>query len=339
MLKTKLPMRTAEAGDDTAEEQPDLHIPRSVSPTISDRLEESSRHPAYPSQLDKETVFEWFGLHLNPAKRIELMCGLLHMCQPLELRFLGSCLEDLARKDYHILRDVEIRANCPNDLGILSDVMDPVVRSKLLVCLSLLRSDNRECAGILFRILTSHMDPALFYKNYPGSSVSPFRDPPCADGKAFRRTEQICGLPMEAAVGPLEHLTLLFTMASLHPAFPFHQRETLLVQLDNIELATEDRQQNQYRINDQAQKAEYLGPAAVTTEASLDERTQGQGQRQCASQTPPSCRTQQGSRTQREGTPQTGRQTDSQTGVYSQTLTNTSTVSWEANDNTVTYTL
>nr|XP_046148950.1 zinc finger CCHC domain-containing protein 2-like [Oncorhynchus gorbuscha] len=81
-------------------------------------------------------------------------------------------------------------------------------------------------------------------------------------------------------------------MASLHPAFPFHQRETLLVHLDKIKFATEDRQQNRYRINAQAQEAEYLGPAAVTTEASLDERTQGQGQRQCASQTPPSCRTQ-----------------------------------------------
>ncbi|XP_014015295.2 zinc finger CCHC domain-containing protein 2 [Salmo salar] len=299
--KTKLPVRTAETGDDTAEEQPDLHIPTSVSPTISDRLEDSSRHTGYPSQLDKETVFEWFGLHLNPAKRIELMCGLLHMCQPLELRFLGSCLEDLARKDYQILRDVEMRANCPNDLGILSDVIDPVVRSKLLVCLSLLRSDSKDCAGILFRIL-NHMDLALFYKNYPGYTVSSFRDPfhpSCVDGKTFRRTEHICGRPKEAAVGPLEQLALLFTMASLHPAFPFHQKETLLVQLDKIKVATEDnRQQNQYRINAQAQKAEYLGPAAVTTEASLDERTQGQ--RQCASQTPPSCRTQQGSRTQRE---------------------------------------
>ncbi|XP_052339964.1 zinc finger CCHC domain-containing protein 2-like [Oncorhynchus keta] len=253
MLKTKLPMRTAEAGDDTAEEQPDLHIPRSVSPTISDRLEDSSRHPGYPSQLDKEAVFEWFGLHLNPAKRIEFMCGLLHMCQPLELRFLGSCLEDLARKDYPILRDVEIRANCPNDLGILSDVIDPVVRSKLLVCLSLLRSDSRECAGILFQIL-NHMDPSLFYKNYPGYSVSPFRDPfhpSRVDGKTFRRTEHICGRPIEEAVGPLEQFALLFTMASLHPAFPFHQRETLLVHLDKIKFATEDRQQNRYRINAQ----------------------------------------------------------------------------------------
>ncbi|XP_028972158.2 zinc finger CCHC domain-containing protein 2 isoform X1 [Esox lucius] len=304
MLKMKLLMRTAEeGGDDTAEdeEQPDLHIPRSVPSTVSDRLEDSSRISGYPPRLDKETVFEWFGLHLNPAKRIEFMCGLLHMCQPLELRFLGSCLEDLARKDYHVLRDSEIRANSPNDLTILSDVIDPVVRSKLLVYLSLLGSDSRECAGILFRIL-GHMDPALFYKN---ESVSHFMDPsqhhlfhrPCADGKTFGRTEQNCGLPMpiETAVGPLEQLALLFTMASLHPAFPFHQRETVLQQLNKIELALEERQQNQHRINAQhnkAQKAEYQGPAAVSTVAMLDERTQGQGEARRASQTAPSRRAQ-----------------------------------------------
>ncbi|CDQ67227.1 unnamed protein product [Oncorhynchus mykiss] len=189
------------------------------------------------------------------------------MCQPLELRFLGSCLEDLARKDNHVLRDVEIRANNPNDLAILSDVIDPVVRSKLLVCLSLLGSDSRECAGILFRIL-SHVDPSLLFKNYGYSAV----------------------------IGPLEQLALLFTMASLHPAFPFHQREKVLEQLDKIQLAIEDeRQQNQRRINAQhnkTQKAEEHGPAAVTIEASLGERTQAQGQARHASQTPPSRRAQ-----------------------------------------------
>lgn len=264
MLKMKLPMRTGEeGGDETTEddllEQPDLqNIPRAVSPSVSDRLEGSPRHHGYPPQLEKETVFEWFGLHLNPAKRIEFMCGLLHMCQPLELRFLGSCLEDLARKDYHVLRDFEIRANTPSDLGILTDVIDPVVRSKLLVCLSLLGSDSRECAGILFRIL-SHVDPALFYKNY-GYSLPSFRDPsqhhpfhpPCQEGNAFGRSEQNCGLSSETVTGPLEQLALLFTMASLHPAFPFHQRETVRGQLDKIELAIEEeRQQNRLRINAQ----------------------------------------------------------------------------------------
>uniref|UniRef100_A0A3Q1GFF2 Zinc finger CCHC domain-containing protein 2 n=1 Tax=Acanthochromis polyacanthus TaxID=80966 RepID=A0A3Q1GFF2_9TELE len=171
------------------------HLPGAASPSSGfDRLEDSSRPHVDPSQLDKETVFEWFGLHLNPARRIEFMCGLLHMCQPLELRFLGSYLEDLARKDYHVLRDFEFRANSPSDLGVLTDVVDPVVRSKLLVCLSLLGSDSRECAGILFRIL-SHVDPQL---------------------------------------------ALLFTMASLHPALHFHQREVVRGQLDKIELSIEE---------------------------------------------------------------------------------------------------
>lgn len=266
MLKMKLPMRPGEeGGDETAEddllEQSELqHVSRADSPSsVSDRLEDSHRHRAFPSQLDKETVFEWFGLHLNPAKRIEFMCGLLHMCQPLELRFLGSYLEDLARKDYHVLRDFEIRANNTSDLGVLTDVIDPVVRSKLLVCLSLLGSDNRECAGILFRIL-SHVDPALFYKNY-GYSLPPFRDPahhhpfhpPCQDGSVFSRTEQTCGLSnSEAAAGPLEQLALLFTMASLHPAFPFHQREMIRGQLDKIDVAMEEeRRRSQLRINAQ----------------------------------------------------------------------------------------
>ncbi|KAM9337235.1 zinc finger CCHC domain-containing protein 2 [Symphorus nematophorus] len=289
MLKMKLPMKTGEeGGDETAEDdsldQPEhhQHIPRAVPPSaVSDGLDESPRPYVYPSQLDKETVFEWFGLHLNPAKRIEFMCGLLHMCQPLELRFLGSYLEDLARKDYHVLRDFEFRANSPSDLGVLTDVIDPVVRSKLLVCLSLLGSDSRECAGILFRIL-SHVDPDLLYKNYD-YSLPPFRDPrhhhhsshpPCQDGSVYGRSEQNCGFSTnDTAAGPLEQLALLFTMASLHPALHFHQRETVRGQLDKIELALEEeRRQSQLRLNAQTteltgQKADYL-----SSPASLGER-------------------------------------------------------------------
>ncbi|KAM3593110.1 uncharacterized protein V6R79_006377 [Siganus canaliculatus] len=278
----KLPMKTGEeGGDETAEDdsldQPEhQHTPNAFPPySVSDRVDESPRPDVCPSQLDKETVFEWFGLHLNPAKRIEFMCGLLHMCQPLELRFLGSYLEDLARKDYHILRDFEFRANSPSDLGVLTDIIDPVIMSKLLVCLSLLGSDSRECAGILFRIL-SHVDLAMFYKNYeytlptfsdtnPHSSHSQ-----CPDGSVYGRSEQSCGFsPNETAAGPLEQLALLFTMASLHPAFHFHQREKVRGQLDKIELALEERRQNQLRINAQAadvigQKVDYLpSPAGL----------------------------------------------------------------------------
>lgn len=271
-------MKSAEEGGDETAEDDSLdqleqqRFPRTVPPSsASDRLDESLRPHVYAPQLNKETVFEWFGLHLNPARRIEFMCGLLHMCQPLELRFLGSYLEDLARKDYQVLRDFEFRANSPNELGVLTDLMDPVVMSKLLVCLSLLGSDSRECAGILFRIL-SHLDPALLYKNCDYSRP-PFRDAqhpsshaPCPDGNVYGGSEHSCGFaPNEASAGALEQLALLFTMTSLHPAFHFHQREKVRGQLDKIELVIEERRrQNQLRVNDQTTVMNSNQPTRVT---------------------------------------------------------------------------
>lgn len=262
----KLPTKTGEEGGNKTAENDSMDRPRhqhvlgAVSPSVAyDKLGDSPRPPVYPPQLDKESVFEWFGLHLNPAKRVEFLCGLLHMCQPLELRFLGSYLEDLARKDYHVLRDFEFRANSPSDLGMLTDVFDPVIRSKLLVCLSLLGSDNRECAGILFRIL-SHVNPALFYKNYD-YPLPPFSDShihlfqtQCRTDYVHGRSEQDCGFSAnEAAGGPLEQFALLFTMASLHPAFHFHQRQVVRGLLEKIELAMEEEKlQSQLRINAQA---------------------------------------------------------------------------------------
>lgn len=262
MLTMKLPKKAGEEGCDETAEDDSLdqlerqHLPRTALPSsLNDRLEPEAPRPyKHPTKLDKETVFEWFGLHLNPAKRIEFMCGLLHMCQPLELRFLGSYVEDLARKDYHVLRDSEFRANSPSDLGLLTDVIDPVIRSKLLVCLSLLGSDSRECAGILFRILR-HVDPTAFYKNYE-YALPPFRDPyhpPCQDGNVYGQSEETCGVSTnETTTGPLDQLALLFTMASLHPAFHFHQRETVRGQLDKIEIALEEeRRLGHFKINEQ----------------------------------------------------------------------------------------
>ncbi|XP_068199721.1 zinc finger CCHC domain-containing protein 2 isoform X2 [Antennarius striatus] len=239
MLKMKLPTKTGEEGGDKTPEdnsldRPEqLHIPRAVPPSAVPELE-SPGPCVCPSHLNKEAVFEWFGLHLNPAKRIEFMCGLLHMCQPLELRFLGSYLEDLARKDYLLLRDFEFRANNPSELGLLTDVLDPVVLSKLLVCLSLLGSDSRECSGILFRIL-NRVDPTLFFTNHDSSPplFGNEHHPGCEDRDH----------PVPAA-GPLEQLALLFMMASLHPAFLFHQREKLRRQLEVIEWAVEDSRQS-----------------------------------------------------------------------------------------------
>uniref|UniRef100_A0A8C6SM62 Zinc finger CCHC domain-containing protein 2 n=1 Tax=Neogobius melanostomus TaxID=47308 RepID=A0A8C6SM62_9GOBI len=156
------------------------------------------------SSIQREGVYCWFSA-LTSAQRVEFLCGLLDLCIPIELRFLGSGLEDLARKDYHSLRDAEIKANNPTDLSGLTNITDEVVRSKLLVSLALLGSDNREAAGVLYRTLT-HIDTVI--NNY-GLALN--------DG----RTE--------------EQFLLLFTMASNHPAFSFHQKQVLRQQLSQIQ--------------------------------------------------------------------------------------------------------
>ncbi|TTC44336.1 Zinc finger CCHC domain-containing protein 2 [Bagarius yarrelli] len=211
MLKMRLP--AAEGDNDAAEgeRRENNNGERRFLP-FNPALDDETRSPR---QLDKEAVFEWFGLRLSPAKRLEFMCGLLHMCQPLELRFLGSCLEDLARKDFHILRDVEARANNPADLRVLTDVTDPVVLSRLLVCLSLLGSENRECAAILYGTL-SRID--------------------------LLHSRNCCGFGLNLAEpDPLEQLALLFAMASLHPALTFHQREDVRAQLERVDELLEER--------------------------------------------------------------------------------------------------
>lgn len=156
------------------------------------------------SCVQREGVYHWFS-SLTSAQRAEFLCGLLDLCVPIELRFLGSCLEDLACKDYHSLRDAEIKANNPADLSGLTNVTDVVVRSKLLVSLALLGSDNREAAAVLYRTLT-HIDTVI--NNYGLSQT---------DGA----TE--------------EQFLLLFTMASHHPAFSFHQKQVLRQKLGQIQ--------------------------------------------------------------------------------------------------------
>ncbi|XP_070966270.1 zinc finger CCHC domain-containing protein 14 isoform X2 [Oncorhynchus clarkii lewisi] len=154
--------------------------------------------------VQREGVYHWFSI-LNSAQRAEFLCGLLDLCVPIELRFLGSCLEDLARKDYHSLRDAEIKANNPADLSNLTNITDDVVRSKLLISLALLNSDNRDAAGVLFRTLT-HIDSVI--NNY-GLQLN--------DGRTG------------------EQFLLLFTMASNHPAFSFHQKQVLRQELTQIQ--------------------------------------------------------------------------------------------------------
>ncbi|XP_055962953.1 zinc finger CCHC domain-containing protein 2 [Sorex fumeus] len=189
---------------------------------------------------EQERVYEWFGLVLGSAQRLEFLCGLLDLCNPLELRFLGSCLEDLARKDYHCLRDSEAKANGLSDPGPLADFREPAVRSRLIVYLALLGSENREAAGRLHRLLPQ-VDSVL--RSLRGGRGD---DEPDADGDADDDAELDGSGPEGGGGGggggglgarAQEELLLLFTMASLHPAFSFHQRVTLREHLERLRAA------------------------------------------------------------------------------------------------------
>ncbi|XP_043921648.1 zinc finger CCHC domain-containing protein 2-like [Protopterus annectens] len=247
MLKMKLPVKPEEGIVETAEDklaetfECNLHLPGAAcqslrrhldSPDLVQKIQDRETDLA-TRLISKEIVYEWFGLLLSSAQRIEFICGLLDLCNPLELRFLGSCLEDLARKDYHFLRDSEMRANSPSDIGHLKDVTDTEVRSKLLVYLALMRSENRECAGLLYRVL-AHMDTLV--NNYPLPNTFAYRGSSEHDSKHGSEAE----CPVDNGVRMEDELLLLLTMATLHPAFTFRQRVGLRDTLEELKKRVAD---------------------------------------------------------------------------------------------------
>ncbi|XP_074601649.1 uncharacterized protein LOC141855477 [Brevipalpus obovatus] len=79
----------------------------------------------------KEDVFEWFN-KLPGGKRIELMCGLLNLCIPLEWRFFATFLEQAAKRDYNSLREAETRANSPEEYEKLA-AMDWLAETSTMI--------------------------------------------------------------------------------------------------------------------------------------------------------------------------------------------------------------
>ncbi|NXF79051.1 ZCHC2 protein, partial [Sclerurus mexicanus] len=185
-------------------------------------------------------------------------------------------LEDLARKDYHCLRDSEAKANGLSDPGQLGDFRDPAVRSKLIVYLALLGSENREAAGRLHRLLPQ-VDSIL--QSCPAArralaeedeedEVVVVMDGAAENGQA--------GLPAGQGLGcgAQEELLLLFTMASLHPAFSFHQRVTLREHLERLRTALcRDQEEEEVFDRHSAQNDFSHSDCMSSNETSLLERT------------------------------------------------------------------
>lgn len=153
----------------------------------------------------KEEVFSWFQ-NLQAHKRIETMYVLLNMCYPLELRFCGTCLEDLARKEYYILRDKELEANNVTEVSKIRNIHDDQVRNNLIIVLSLLNSSNTLCAKEIFRILSEEI-----------------------------KLDVLASLRIFSDSKLLEQYLLLLTLAQHHPAFNFSQQNYLAELYTSVE--------------------------------------------------------------------------------------------------------
>ncbi|XP_069114070.1 zinc finger CCHC domain-containing protein 2-like isoform X2 [Argopecten irradians] len=133
---------------------------------------------------------------LSPHKRIDIMCGMLRMCLPPELRFIGSVVEDLAKKDYHFLREHEIRANSQEKLSEIKHNDPHALANSMALSLALLHSWNASCANIIFEILTSNLKSAF---DVTWSTDTATRDV----------------------------ILLVLMMAKNHPAFTFYQKTVI----------------------------------------------------------------------------------------------------------------
>ena len=164
---------------------------------------------------------------LHSAERIDLMCGLLQLCVPLELRFLGSHLEELASKDCAYLRKYEIISNDLSSLKDASDIDSVDTANINWICvlnvyLSLLHSDNTTCAHVLFGVLTRLERAVEMRVMSKSAAVSlPQQDSRLTD------VDSNTNLTLD--------LVLLFTMAVHHPAFTYSQRQQLYTSCKKIE--------------------------------------------------------------------------------------------------------
>lgn len=203
--------------------------------------------PSVGDRVSPEDIYSWFAESLS-WQRIDLLCGLLQLCLPLELRFVGACLEDLARKDYSRLRDFERRANelaeyatlatrlvaaaSSSESAAFATVADGV-QETLNVYLSLLHSGNTACASSIFRILLQiwerfqrqqqHEQGVVPHQSSAHGDIALESDVGHVDDRAVALTSPISD-------PEIEDVLLLFTMAAYHPAFVYNHR----VQLDGI---------------------------------------------------------------------------------------------------------
>lgn len=146
----------------------------------------------------KEDVLSWFK-DLEGYKRIDVLYELLNMCIPFELRFLGSCIEELGKHTYQELRGPAINANdlerLAKEASFTQTLIDENVRHKVLIYLSLLSSRNYSVANWMYKnvLRTDWLEDCIVKGNINDEIVQ-------------------------------SEFLLLFVMALHHPAFTFEQK-------------------------------------------------------------------------------------------------------------------
>lgn len=146
----------------------------------------------------KEDVLTWFK-DLDSYKRIDLMFELLNMCLPFEIRFLGTCIEEIGKHSYQELRGPAILANdvekLSKDTSLMSGLLDESTRHRTLIYISLLSARNCSCANWFYNTLlrTDWLEEQI------------------VKGKCKDENLQ-------------SELLLLFTMALYHSAFAFEHK-------------------------------------------------------------------------------------------------------------------
>ncbi|XP_066968617.1 uncharacterized protein [Macrobrachium rosenbergii] len=184
----------------------------------------------------KDEVCQWFKNN-EPHHRLELLCGLLNMCLPLELKFISTCVEDLGKRDFHDLRETESKANNSDEIAQLSTVLDDRTRSKLIVWIALLSPMNHTCSSLLYQILVeAHQSPG-------GATET---------------------------VNHVKEMLLIYTMVLHHPAFTFEQKRCI-AELHGATKALERQLEVPHKENE-ARLGQVLSPtySSVTDQEACD---------------------------------------------------------------------
>ncbi|CAD5117127.1 DgyrCDS5935 [Dimorphilus gyrociliatus] len=163
-------------------------------------------------KYEKERVCEWFKT-LEAPERIELMCSLIQHCHPLEVRFFGTCIEDMARKDFLSLRADETNANKLDVVNKLNDINDQHVRSQLILYLSLMHTTNSKCANV-------------FYETLNSIDLSAYADMPskCTEGEVHEDNKK-----------HLQDVIMAYTLAGNHPAISVGQRQVMKGRMEALD--------------------------------------------------------------------------------------------------------